>query len=236
MASAVTVRPLRSRRSRRTRSAAISPVPCGTPTRPSARPLADANALTSATGEVERTLAKAQRRPLPSSATGPSPEASDRPAANRVRQVEKAAGSSSRNSRENVSCEGTPPSKLRNSRRNSSFERANSSKSTQLAAPHSVAESAIVRSSSRSCRRALPRRGSGSSPKQSRNKPIERLQPWRRPQNPSPTLRTIPNAIPLRPRPSRNRTTNPSPRTERAKSISLRGAAVPPKERQLGEA
>src|SRR4051794_10670720 len=64
MASAVTVRPLMSSSSRSARKAAISPVPCGTPTRPSARPLPDAKALTSATGEAvqrDRSVAVAQR-------------------------------------------------------------------------------------------------------------------------------------------------------------------------------
>ena len=51
------------------------------------------------------------------------------------RQDDKAAGSSSRNSRENVSWLGRPPGSARKSRNSASRSRAKSAKSTQLSAP-----------------------------------------------------------------------------------------------------
>jgi hypothetical protein len=60
----------------------------------------------------------------------------------------------------------------KNSRKSTSRSSANSAKSTQLSAPQTDATSAIVRMSSKSCRWALPRRGSGISPRMSINNAI----------------------------------------------------------------
>lgn len=82
---------------------------------------------------------------------------------NRSKQVAKARGSSSRNTRLNVSWLGTPFSSRRNSRNRSSRSAAKSAKSEQCSAPHTDAVSAMVKTSSRSWRLALPVRGSVTS-------------------------------------------------------------------------
>ncbi len=68
----------------------------------------------------------------------------------RLERPPKATGSSSRNTRENVSWLGKPFSSARNSRSRRSRSSANSAKSTQLSAPQTDATSAIVRISRRS--------------------------------------------------------------------------------------
>ena len=74
-----------------------------------------------------------------------------------------ASGSSRRKTRLKVSWLGKPFSRRRNSLSSASRSSANSAKSTQLSAPQTDATNAIARMSSSSCRRALPRRGSGIS-------------------------------------------------------------------------
>lgn len=72
----------------------------------------------------------------------------------------------------NVSWLGNPFSNRRNCRNTSSFISEKSAKSTRLAAPHTDPAKAIVSASNKSCRVALPLRGSGTSSKQSANHPV----------------------------------------------------------------
>src|ERR1700686_5674644 len=74
-----------------------------------------------------------------------------------------------RNSRLNVSWLGTPFASLRKPRRNGSFALANSAMSTAPCPPHSTVHSAIISSSWKSCRPALPVRGSSRPSQQATN-------------------------------------------------------------------
>jgi len=158
-------RALRWRSWRSARRAAISPSPCGTPD------LTERKAAGAGEGIDERQW-RAAPRPLKRAAQAfaidrhhPGISGGARqPCVKRSRQPAKASGL--------------------NEPEHSSFERANSSKSTELSGPHRVAVSAIVSGSRRSCRCAFPRPGSGKSPKQSVNQPIGFPQRRNRQQNP----------------------------------------------------
>src|SRR3954462_12838201 len=95
----------------------------------------------------------------------------------RWKQARNWSGSSRRRTRLNVSWLGGPCSRLRKPRRNASLSSANSAMSTAVCPPHKTVHSAIIRISSRSCRPALPVRGSSSPSKQAMNPSMSRLPP-----------------------------------------------------------
>ena len=79
------------------------------------------------------------------------------------------SGSSTRKSRLNVSWLGTPFSRLRNPRKNGSFDFANRPMSTEPWPPHRTAHMAIAKISWKSCRLAFPVRGSSNPSQQAIN-------------------------------------------------------------------
>src|SRR5450830_153443 len=122
-----------------------------------------------------------------------------------MNQAWNRSGSSSRNTRLNVSWLGTPCSSLKNSCKNSSFDRPNSAMSAQVSPPLSSVQNPITRISCSSCRFAFPVRGSSKSSKISSNSSMAPHPPLSVPFGrilPTPPAQYIfSNAIPLdRPR------------------------------------
>jgi hypothetical protein len=194
MASPVTSIPVRSNSPSSARAAVISLPPGGTAAWPSTSRASQAKAVTTCSGDAPAAQSNDRRSVLPSIATTPRPSW-PRPSRNRPKQAPKAAGSSSRNSRLNVSWLGRPFSSFRKLRNSRSRSRAKSAKSTQLSAPQTEATSAIVTTSTRSCRVAFPVRGSGNSAKHASNQPIGPLQPRSRYKNPSRRVAGIPHSV-----------------------------------------
>src|SRR5450830_1146755 len=118
-----------------------------------------------------------------------------------MNQAWNRSGSSSRNTRLNVSWLGTPCSSLRNSCKNSSFDRPNSAMSAQVSPPLSSVQNPITRISCSSCRFAFPVRGSSKSSKISSNSSMAPHPPLSVPFGrilPTPPAQYIfSNAIPL---------------------------------------
>ncbi len=105
---------------------------------------------------------------MPSIASTPAPSA-PRSSRKAEKHDPNATGSSSRNTRENVSWLGTPLRRPRNAANSARRSRPKCAKSTQLSAPQIDAVSAITSTSTRSCRWALPVRGSESRSNAIRN-------------------------------------------------------------------
>src|ERR1035437_7021942 len=118
-----------------------------------------------------------------------------------MNQAWNRSGSSSRNTRLNVSWLGTTCSSLRNSCKNSSFDRPNSAMSAQVSPPLSSVQNPITRISCSSCRFAFPVRGSSKSSKISSNSSMAPHPPLSVPFGrilPTPPAQYIfSNAIPL---------------------------------------
>src|ERR1035437_8515698 len=118
-----------------------------------------------------------------------------------MNQAWNRSGSSSRNTRLNVSWLGTTCSSLRNSCKNSSFDRPNSAMSAQVSPPLSSVQNPITRISCSSCRFAFPVRGSSKSSKISSNSSMALHPPLSVPFGrilPTPPAQYIfSNAIPL---------------------------------------
>ena len=172
IASAVTVQPSSASSAKISGGAVIS-LP-STLRWPSTSRCAQLQALIRWSGPQPARRSNERRAVLPSTATTCSIRAA-KAATKRPKQASNPAGSSSRNRRENVSWLGMPPGSARKRRKNGSFARPNAAMSTQLSAPHHVAPSAISRISSRSCRCALPVRGSARSAKHARNRSMPPL-------------------------------------------------------------
>src|ERR1035437_2642589 len=118
-----------------------------------------------------------------------------------MNQAWNRSGSSSRNTRLNVSWLGTPCSNPRNFFKNSSFDRPNSAMSAQVSPPLSSVQNPITRISCSSCRFAFPVRGSSKSSKISSNSSMAPHPPLSVPFGrilPTPPAQYIfSNAIPL---------------------------------------
>ena len=97
-------------------------------------------------GDDADALSNDRRNVLPSKATTPS-QAPAKRCMKAMKHVRNCVGSISRNTRENVSCDGGPFSSVMNVRRNVSLLRANSAQiymvSAQVSPPLSIANSAI---------------------------------------------------------------------------------------------
>jgi hypothetical protein len=161
IASVVTVRPLRLRSRRSCGTAVISfdfsSVAICARTRRSSHD----QALTMCKADFSLAASKERRSVLPSTATTPA-VCRENARMNSEKHAPNAAGSRSRNSRLNVSCDGNPFFSVRNSRRNGSLSSANSAISVHVVPPQRHEHSAITNTSHKSCRRAFPVRGSSS--------------------------------------------------------------------------
>src|SRR5262249_61979809 len=82
----------------------------------------------------------------------PSATAATSVALSRPKAASRAFGSSTRNTVENLSCDGMPCFSFKNRLRNLSFAQPNSAISEQCCAPHNTARNAINMISTRSCR------------------------------------------------------------------------------------
>lgn len=178
IASVVTVRPSRLRNRRSWGTAVISfdfssVAICARTSRSS-----HDHALTMCRADFSLAVSKERRSVLPSIATTPV-VCCENARMNSEKHAPNATGSSSRNSRLNVSCDGNPFFSVRNSRRNGSLSSANSAISVHVVPPQRYEHSAITNNSHRSCRRAFPVRGSST---------CENI-----PENPSIPLASIPN-------------------------------------------
>ena len=146
-----------------------------------------AQTLTTCNGVLRRPVSKAPRRALPSIATTPR-NCLAKPAMKRRNAASKACGSSSRNTRLNVSWLGMLCSNRRNWRSNASLARPKSAMSAQPSAPHRIAARAMTKTSSKSCR-AFDARGSANPRKAFLNLSIRLpLRFGSRSQNPSCSL------------------------------------------------
>ena len=132
---------------------------------PSTSRCSQPQADTICSADLPLALSNERRSTLPSIATTPWQVSANR-AMNRWKQWRNCSVSSKRNSRLNVSWLGAPCSSLRKPRRNPSLTRANSAMSVQSSPPESTVHSAIISISNRSCRPALPVRGSSKPAKQ----------------------------------------------------------------------
>lgn len=142
---------------------AVSFDPSGTLTCPRVRRLPTAHALTRCNLPVA-VFASAERRDLPSMATGVSPLASQAAVIHRPKAAANRAGSSLANTRSNVSALGMPLASGRKRRKKSSLQSAYSWMSSHVSAPPMTAQVARVRMSVSACNLfAVSRRGSGTS-------------------------------------------------------------------------
>jgi hypothetical protein len=157
-------------------------------------------ALTMCKADFAFAASKERRSVLPSIATTPA-VCCENSRMNWEKHSPNAPGSRSRNSRLNVSCDGNPFFSVKKSRKNGSLSSANSAMSVHVVPPQRHEHSAITKSSHKSCRRALPVRGSSSRENIAENPPIPMASFPNRglPKNPSrPHFQAIfPNAIPL---------------------------------------
>src|SRR5271165_191135 len=200
IASVVTVRPSRLRNRRSWGTAVISfdfssVAICARTSRSS-----HDHALTMCRADFSLAVSKERRSVLPSIATTPV-VCCENARMNSEKHAPNATGSSSRNSRLNVSCDGNPFFSVRNSRRNGSLSSANSAISVHVVPPQRHEHSAITNTSHKSCRRAFPVRGSSSCENIPEKPSIPPASTPNRglPKNPShPAAQAIfPNAIPL---------------------------------------
>src|SRR6476620_7850044 len=151
-----------------------------------------AQTLTICSGVAFRPRVKAPRSALPSMLTTPLMA---KPLLNLRRTVSRPFGSSARRTLLNVSWLGIPCLSSRNRRNNSNRPWPKNSNSVQLLAPASVAASAMITMSSRSCR-VLSARGSLSGRSRRLSLRIQVSLNRETPQNPVPTaLQHLSSAI-----------------------------------------
>src|SRR6476620_2704024 len=151
-----------------------------------------AQTLTICSGVAFRPRVKAPRSALPSMLTTPLMA---KPLLNLRRTVSRPFGSSARRTLLNVSWLGIPCLSSRNRRNNSNRPWPKNSNSVQLLAPASVAASAMITMSSRSCR-VLSARGSLSGRSRRLSLRIQVSLNRKTPQNPVPTaLQHLSSAI-----------------------------------------
>src|SRR6478609_3441166 len=151
-----------------------------------------AQTLTMCSGVAFRPRVKAPRSALPSMLTTPLMA---KPLLNLRRTVSRPFGSSARRTLLNVSWLGIPCLSSRNRRNNSNRPWPKNSNSVQLLAPASVAASAMITMSSRSCR-VLSARGSLSGRSRRLSLRIQVSLNRKTPQNPVPTaLQHLSSAI-----------------------------------------
>ena len=169
-ASRVTMQPERSRSASRRGMAAISPSPCVVATCPSATPLSVAHAHPTSVGWnttliTESPASWARRSRLPSMATTCPSVFSNASAAQAANERSKCVRSTRANTRESVSCDGTPPASGMTRRSQSIWACPKASTATKVSAPLVTAQRVRAKMSASAWRRRCSRRGSGTSSK-----------------------------------------------------------------------